>query len=110
MKQLVKLPALEEEFEKRGVALVAVANEEGDMAEHAKIRDHFGGVPPFRHAPDFQGRATRPYGRTTSYLIDRRGTVRQVFPMEIYERPPWWAFLNEIDALAEAEEEAVGEG
>ena len=40
---------------------------------------------------------TRGYDRTSAYLIDEAGLVRQVFPMEVYDRAPFHALLNEID-------------
>ena len=41
----------------------------------------------------------REYARTTSYLVDERGIIRQIFPMEVYGRAPTWALLNEMDRI-----------
>lgn len=101
MRQLGKLPTVIAELESRDVAVVAVTNEETSMEEHAKLRDHFEGDVPFHHAPDFGGEATKDYEPTTCYLIDAKGVIRQVFPMEIYERPPWWSLITGIDEALE---------
>ena len=55
----------------------------------------------FRHEIDcvFEGAGVERYARTTGYLLDSEGVVRQVFPMETYNRPRWWAVLHEIDRL-----------
>ena len=94
----MKLPDLEAEFEKRDTIIVAVTSEERNMDEHALIANHFEEPPPFQHAPDIGRKATAAYERTSSYLIDKQGIVREVFPMEIYGRAPWWSVLRGMDA------------
>jgi len=87
-----------DEFEKRDIVVVAVAQEEKKLADHAKTVGRFPEAPFFIVA-DVNHEKTRPYSRTTAYFIDKSGTVRQVFPMEIYNRPSWWAILNEVDRI-----------
>lgn len=41
--------------------------------------------------------------RTTAYLVDADGVVRQIFPMTIHHRPSWRALLGELDALLAGE-------
>ena len=53
---------------------------------------------------DFERGASARYDRTTAYLIDEHGMVRQVFPMLIHFRPSWEAILGEVRALAAEEE------
>lgn len=37
--------------------------------------------------------------RTTAYLIDDQGIVREVFPMIIHARPSWSVVVDRIDQL-----------
>jgi glutathione peroxidase-family protein len=99
MKQLVKLQDLYKEFVARGVEIVAFSNEEKSFMAHTKVIGQLGESPPYPILCDAKRKATPRYERTTAYLVGRDGTVQQVFPMEVYDRPPWWAILNEIDRL-----------
>ena len=101
MHQLVQLMDVHGEFEKRDTRIVGLANEEQSLENFAKVDQRFDGGAPFDLVVDlaYHREGTGPYERTTAYLIDKKGVVRQVFPMEIYERPPWWAFLHEIDRV-----------
>jgi alkyl hydroperoxide reductase subunit AhpC len=91
-----------DEFEKRDTVVIAVAQEDDDLEKHKKIYKSFDGKVPFKIAADIGYKKTKPYKRTTAYLIDKEGVVRQVFPMLIHSRPTWWAILHEIDAMLEA--------
>lgn len=104
MKQLVQLHDLYEEFVARDVEIVAFSNEEPSFMAHTKVIGELGERPPYPILCDAKRKQTPRYERTTAYLVDRDGTVLQVFPMEIYDRPPWWAVLNEIDRLDAREE------
>lgn len=99
MEQLVKLPEMLDRFAARGVRVVAVSNEETSLGQHEKLLEHFDTPPEFELLADLRRQATARYERTTAYLADERGIVRQVFPMEIYDRPDWTPFLREIDRL-----------
>ncbi len=53
----------------------------------------------FRILADLNRGKTTQLDRTTTYLVDRDGVVRQVFPAIIHMRPSWKAVLNEMDRL-----------
>jgi len=55
--------------------------------------------PRFAIAADLGRKDTAAYDRITSYLIDKQGIVRQVFPMLIHHRASWKAILAEVDRL-----------
>ena len=100
MVQLGELQALIEEFEARDTVVVTIANEEDSLESNLAVRDHLGGEDPrFVSLVDLEDRSGESMERTTAYFVDATGRVRQVFPMEIYARPPWWSILNEIDAI-----------
>lgn len=99
MLQLVQLQKLYDEFEERDTVVIAIANEEPDLESNARLANRFRRGPPrFVNLVDLEFSLEPHVERTTAYWLDTSGTVRQVFPMEIYSRPPWWAILNEIDA------------
>ncbi len=91
-----------DEFIKRDVVVIAVAQEDKDLKSHGRFLKKFGSKPPFDIVADLNRKATTGYDRTTAYLIDKKGVVRQVFPMLIHSRPSWRAILNEVDRLTEA--------
>ena len=99
MQQLGELQGLVGEFRQRRVQVVAVSTEETTMRAHRGVLAQLEGEPSFPILADLQRAKTAAYERTSAYFIDRRGRIRQIFPMEIYARPPWWAILNEIDRL-----------
>ena len=92
-----------DEFEKRGVTVIAIAQEDTDLSSHSKFLAAFSPAPRFEIVADLKRENTPSYNRTTAYLIDRAGIVRQVFPMLIHSRPSWHAILNEIDRLGVAQ-------
>ncbi len=55
---------------------------------------------------DLERAATTRYDRTTAYLIDRQGIVREIFPMTIRARPSGRVILSAAAAL-EAEQRAT---
>lgn len=87
------------EFTKRDTVVIAVAQEDTALKAHAKFLKNFKSPPPFDIVADLNRKKTTAYGRTTAYLIDKDGVVRQIFPMLIHTRPSWRAILNEIDRL-----------
>lgn len=99
MRQLVELQKLYDEFEKRDTVVIAVAQEDKDLKSHGQILSHFKPKPRFEIVADLNREKTGQYKRTTAYLIDKQGVVRQVFPMLIHSRPSWYAILSEIDRL-----------
>lgn len=104
MEQLGELRELYAEFEERDVAILGISSEERNMMDHANVIGELGFMPEWDLVTDI-GYRHDAYERTTAYFVERTGEVRQVFPMEIYDRPPWWAILNEIDRL---DDEAKG--
>jgi alkyl hydroperoxide reductase subunit AhpC len=83
-----------DEFEKRNIAVIAVAQEDKDLESHAKFLQHFKPEPRFEIVADLNRSKSSRYGRTTTYLIDGEGTVRQVFPNTIHNRASWKAVLD----------------
>jgi hypothetical protein len=63
------------------------------------MAQRLGSVPPFEVLHDLKRQRTAPYDRTTAYLIDKNGQVRQVFPMLIHMRPSWEPVLREVAKL-----------
>ena len=98
MKQLGELQSMWDEFESRGVEVIAIAKETAKLAELNETAERFP-ERPFTLVGAVDGKGVERYARTTGYLLDTDGTVRQVFPMETYNRPRWWAVLHEIDRL-----------
>ena len=66
-----------EEMRKRGTTVIAVAQEDTDLESHAKFLRHFEPSAPFEIVADLGREQTTRYDRTTTYLIDRSGRVRQ---------------------------------
>ena len=89
------------EFIKRDVVVIAVAQEDTDLKSHGRFLKKFGSEPRFDIVADLNRKETSGYDRTTAYLIDKKGVVRQVFPMLIHSRPSWRAILNEVDRVIE---------
>ncbi len=85
-------------FAERGVRVVAIAQEDTDLEQHAQFLQ---GLEErrFEIVADLERAETTAYDRTTAYLVDREGVVRQVFPMLIHTRPDWGAILAEVDRL-----------
>lgn len=79
--------------------MIAVAQEDTSLEEHGAMPKSFGQALPFEIVADLGREDTQAYDRTTAYLIDKHGIVRQVFPMLTYHRSSWQAILREIDRL-----------
>jgi peroxiredoxin len=101
--QLVELQGMYEQLSAANTAVVALSQEDTDLASARKFLEHgWRGAPPFAIAADLGRVATAAYDRTTAYLIDEEGVVRQVFPMLIHMRPTWRAILGEVRSGAGA--------
>ena len=88
------------EFESRDITVIVIAQEDKELESHGKFLARFGeDGPPFEIVADLNRERTIAYDRTTTYLIDRDGVVRQVFPMLIHHRAAWQAILHEADRL-----------
>ncbi len=88
-----------DEFEKHDTVVIAIAQEDNDLKSHAKFLKHFDPQPRFDIVADLDRQATQRYDRTTAYLIDKQGVVRQIFPMLIHHRGSWRALLHEVEGL-----------
>lgn len=88
-----------DEFEKRDTVVIAVAQEDKDLDSHGKLLANFSPGPRFDIVADIDRKKTKKYDRTTGYLIDKEGIVRQIFPMLIHERASWRGILHEIDRI-----------
>lgn len=94
------MQGLYDEFTKRETVVIAVAQEDTDLESHGKFLKKFGSSgPSFDIVADLNRKKTKRYHRTTAYLIDKTGVVRQVFPMLIHSRPSWKAILSEMDRI-----------
>ena len=87
------------EFKKRDTVVIAVAQEDKDLKSHGQFLKKFRGRPPFDIVADLNRQETQSYDRTTAYLIDKQGIVREIFPMLIHSRPSWKAILHEVDRI-----------
>ena len=88
-----------EQFDKRDTVVIAVAQEDRDLQSHGKFLAKFEPPIPFNIVADVNREKTQRYDRTTSYLIDKKGVVREVFPATVRARPDWRAVLNRMDEL-----------
>ena len=88
--------------------VVAIAQEDESLEENGRILRNLK-EPPFDVVADIDREVTTTYDRTTAYLIDKEGVVRQIFPMLIHARPSWDAIVGEIETLV-AEQMAASEG
>lgn len=86
-----------DEFERRGATVVAIAQEDTDLEQHARLPAALGADLPFEVVADLNRERTARYDRTTTYLLDSEGVVRQVFPQMIHHRATWRAVLHEMD-------------
>lgn len=95
----MELQKLYADFEALGVSAVAVSQEDKDLASAQRFLRGWDPPPPFPIVADFERRVTTAYDRTTAYLIDADGVVRQVFPMLIHMRATGRALVREAQAL-----------
>ena len=92
-----------DEFEALDTAVIAVAQEDKSLAEFGQMVDKLGPDLPFEMVADLDREATPAYDRTTAYLIDKQGVVREIFPMIIHARPSWKVIRREVEALEAAQ-------
>ena len=90
-----------DDLEMLDTVVVAIAQEDKTLSDHGKFLKAFKPAPRFDIVADLDRAETKAYDRTTAYLIDKEGIVRQIFPMIIHARPAWEAILREIDGLDE---------
>ncbi len=88
-----------DDFEKLDTKVVAVAQEDKDLASHAKFLKHFDPSPRFKVTADIEGKTKGRYHQTSAYLIDKSGYIREIFPMMIHHRASWDTILKRIEAV-----------
>ena len=79
--------------------VIAIAQEDESLENHAKILPKLGQDLPFEVVADLNREATEAYDRTTTYLIDMDGTVREIFPALIHMRPTWFSVLHRLEEI-----------
>lgn len=87
-----------DEITNRNTVVIAVAQEDTDLKDHGKFKPVKDGMP-FAIVADLNREQTPMLDRTTTYLIDKEGTVRQIFPATAYVRPDWSVVFHEMDRL-----------
>lgn len=93
----MELQDLVDDFAELGTRVVAVAQEDTDLAEFARFgASGFDPAPRFELVADLGRRATTAYDRTSATLLDEEGRVLEVFPMLATKRASWKAILVEL--------------
>ncbi len=87
-----------DEAESRNVHVIAVSQEDKDLASHGRFHGAFKPEPRFEIAADLNREQTGAYKRTTTYFI-QDGVVTQIFPQSIRNRGEWAAIFSEIDRI-----------
>ncbi len=90
-----------DEVEAMDTVVIAIAQEDRDLESHGKFHRNFKPEPRFKLCADFQRKDTERYERTSTYLIDKQGVVRQIFPQLIHFRADWDALLRETRRVLE---------
>ena len=90
-----------ERFEALDTVVVALSQEDDDLALAAGMAETVDA--PFAFAFDLERQKSVAYDRTTAYLIDKRGVVREIFPMIIHARPSWKIILREVERMVAAD-------
>lgn len=79
--------------------VISIAQEDTDLESHGKMAKEIKPKSGSYIVADLNRAETEMYDRTTAYLIDKNGKVRQVFPMLTHFRSAWGAILGEVDAM-----------
>ena len=98
-----------DEFASLDTVAIAIAQEDKDLESHGRLATRFDGTPGFEIVADLNRAETTDYDRVTTYLIDKEGIVRQVFPNLIHHRASWDAALEEIRRITRNSAEGGGE-
>lgn len=88
-----------DEFDRRGVTVIALSQEDADLARAGDIVSKVPGERRFELVHDLGRSATGRIDRLTTYLVDGDGIVRQVIPQMVRRRVDWAAVLSELDRL-----------
>lgn len=94
------MQGLYDDLEAMDTIVIAVSQEDETLVDHARMADlALDSAPRFVLVADLSRERALEYDRTTAYLIDKKGKVRQIFPMIIHARPSWEIILKEVDRL-----------
>ena len=88
-----------DQFEALNTVVVAVSQEDESLDNYGAFMAQLGPQPRFDVVADIGRKETLGYDRTTAYLIDTSGRVREIFPMIIHARPSWSIVLQELERL-----------
>ena len=89
-----------DDLEAMDTIAIAISQEDKTLEDHAQMASRaLQPAPRFALVADLSREKAIEYDRTTAYLIDKRGKVRQIFPMIIHARPSWEIILKEVDGL-----------
>jgi peroxiredoxin len=91
-----------DQFSALDTKIVAISQEDEDLSTFAGMPARLKPMPLFDVLADLKREKTVAYDRTTAYLIDKQGIVRQVFPMVIHSRPSWKIVLAETKKMLKA--------
>ncbi len=87
-------------FTRRDTIAFAISQEDKDLASHGKFLKYFGDDgPPFRILADLNRAETGRLDRATTYLVDKSGTIVEIFPATVTKRPNWDVVLGRIDQM-----------
>lgn len=85
------------DFTARGVAVLAISQEDPDLEQAPGILDGLDATPTYPVLIDIDRKAAPRLDRTTAYLVNREGKVTQVFPMMTHMRATARTLLGETD-------------
>ena len=85
-------------MEEQNVKAIAIAQEDTELEAFAKMPGRLGDRLPI--LADLNRAQTPFLDRTTAYLIDKEGIVRQIFPMIIHARPSWDVVIAEMARIS----------
>jgi len=88
-----------DQFTELDTRVVAISQEDEELSKFAAMPGRLKPMPRFDILADLMRKETLAYDRTTAYLIDRQGIVRQIFPMVIHTRPSWKIILKETKKM-----------
>ena len=91
------------EFEAVDTAVVAISQEDEELENAVRMAATLRPEARFPLAYDLERAATPAYDRTSAYLIDEEGIVREIFPMIIHARPSYRILLAEARRFAASE-------
>jgi peroxiredoxin len=94
--QLGQLHNVYDRFESLDTVVIAIAKEDADLQKHGKILSKLPDNIQFHIVADLDHKDTKRYHPTSSYLVDKQGVIRQIFPMMTHFRAHWDTILDEL--------------